>query len=85
MDFAIRCISLGRRDGLVQFVHGNDELRERVVAGRLGAWVKELICWMTRFVVRNELRWGVRLYRWPQPQPGLTDRSGRIGPLESAG
>lgn len=85
MDFVIRCISLGRRDGLVQFVHGNDELRDRVLTGRLGAWVKELVCQMTRFVVRNELRWGVRLYRWPQPATRLTDRSGRIGPVESAG
>ena len=41
--FALRCISLGRRDGLVQFVHPDDSPRELVVTGRLAAAVKEAI------------------------------------------
>ncbi|MFC5063033.1 NAD(P)/FAD-dependent oxidoreductase [Actinomycetospora atypica] len=41
--FAIRCISLGRRDGLVQFVQPDDSPRELVVTGRLAAAVKEAI------------------------------------------
>jgi NADH dehydrogenase FAD-containing subunit len=80
MDFVIRCVSLGRHNGLVQFVHGNDELLDRVITGRPAAWIKEMICRMTVFVVRNELRWGVRLYRWPQPKPVPL-----APPVESAG
>jgi NADH:ubiquinone reductase (H+-translocating) len=73
--FAVRCISLGRTDGLVQHVTGDDSPRDRVWTGRLAVLVKELICRMTLFVVRWELRAGLRLYRWP--------RLGRV--VQSAG
>jgi len=71
MAFAVRCISLGRRDGLVQHVTGDDRPRDRVWTGRLAVLVKELICRMTLFVVRWELRAGLRLYRWPRMGRGL--------------
>jgi NADH dehydrogenase len=73
--FAIRCVSLGRRDGLVQFVDWNDAPRSKVWTGRLGAFVKEMICRMTYWVVKGELSTGLRLYRWtaapvrPAPVP----------------
>ena len=38
-----QCISLGRRDGLVQFVHADDTPREAVLTGRLAALYKEAI------------------------------------------
>ncbi|PRX45444.1 NADH dehydrogenase FAD-containing subunit [Prauserella shujinwangii] len=38
-----QCISLGRRDGLVQFVHADDSPREAVLTGRLAALYKEAI------------------------------------------
>jgi NADH dehydrogenase FAD-containing subunit len=60
----IRCVSLGRRDGLVQFTTWNDVPRPRVWTGHLGVFVKEMICRMTYWVVKNELRTGLRLYRW---------------------
>ncbi|MCD2190435.1 NAD(P)/FAD-dependent oxidoreductase [Actinomycetospora soli] len=41
--YALRCVSLGRRDGLVQFVHADDSPREAVLTGRLAAAVKEAI------------------------------------------
>ena len=63
--FAIRCISLGRKDGLVQFVEPDDAPKERVWTRRRAVLTKELICRMTYEVVRNELRFGVPLYRWP--------------------
>jgi NADH dehydrogenase FAD-containing subunit len=69
--FAVRCISLGRTDGLVQRVTGDDRPRDRVWTGRLAVLVKELICRMTLFVVRWELRAGLRLYRWPRLDRGL--------------
>lgn len=60
----IRCVSLGRRDGLVQFTNPDDTPVSRVWTGRLGTLIKELICQMTYRVVKWELRTGLRLYRW---------------------
>ncbi len=42
--YFLRCISLGRHDGLVQFVAPDDTVKDRVVTGWLGANIKELIC-----------------------------------------
>lgn len=42
--YALRCVSLGRRDGLVQLVHGDDRPRGAVLTGHLAARVKEAIC-----------------------------------------
>jgi NADH dehydrogenase FAD-containing subunit len=42
--YAVRCISLGRRDGLLQVVHGDDRPRDLVLTGRVAARVKEAIC-----------------------------------------
>jgi len=38
-----QCISLGRRDGLIQFVNANDEPKEAVLTGRVAALYKEVI------------------------------------------
>lgn len=38
-----QCISLGRRDGLIQFVNRHDEPVERVLTGRVAALYKEVI------------------------------------------
>ncbi|GAA4236410.1 NADH dehydrogenase FAD-containing subunit [Streptosporangium album] len=38
-----QCISLGRRDGLIQFVHADDSPREAVLTGRPAALYKESI------------------------------------------
>ena len=45
LDFSyrIRCISLGRRDGLIQFVDADDNPKERVLTGRMAAVTKELV------------------------------------------
>jgi len=57
--YLARCISLGRKAGLVQWVHSDDQPRERIITGRLGAWIKELIC---RFTVQS--LWFTK--RWPR-------------------
>lgn len=44
VGYAIQCISLGRRDGVIQFVTPDDRARSAAVTGRLGARVKELVC-----------------------------------------
>lgn len=41
--FAARCLSLGRRHGLIQFLHADDTPRRAVVTGRSGAVMKEMI------------------------------------------
>jgi NADH:ubiquinone reductase (H+-translocating) len=64
--FAIQCISLGRHDGIVQFVTPDDEPRDGAILGRPAAWVKELICRYTILSLKMETR-GVH-YRWPRPE-----------------
>jgi hypothetical protein len=63
--YVFRCISLGRAAGLIQFVRADDSPRERIVSGRLGAWIKEMICQYTSFSLDLERRWP-GAYHWPQ-------------------
>jgi NADH dehydrogenase FAD-containing subunit len=42
--YSFRCISLGREDGLIQFVGATDQPVEEVWTGKLGAVWKEYIC-----------------------------------------
>ncbi|MFJ3785900.1 NAD(P)/FAD-dependent oxidoreductase [Streptomyces sp. NPDC090093] len=48
-----QCISLGRRDGLIQFVTADDTSRERVLTGRTAAFYKELVCRAAVWAVAN--------------------------------
>ncbi|MFD6154886.1 NAD(P)/FAD-dependent oxidoreductase [Nocardia sp. NPDC060256] len=41
--YALQCLSLGRRDGLIQFLHADDAPGRTVLTGRTAAWVKERI------------------------------------------
>jgi NADH dehydrogenase FAD-containing subunit len=62
--YAVRCISLGRANGLVQLVDATDQPRPWVLSGRLGAWVKERILNYTIWSLRLERHFG--FYNWPQ-------------------
>lgn len=44
LAYVTRCISLGRRDGLIQVVRADDTPLDVVLTGRLGAWDKEMVC-----------------------------------------
>ncbi|MER6392204.1 FAD-dependent oxidoreductase [Streptomyces sp. NPDC001523] len=44
IGYAAQCVSLGRRDGILQRVTHEDEITSTVIAGRGGARIKELIC-----------------------------------------
>jgi NADH:ubiquinone reductase (H+-translocating) len=66
MGFAIQCISLGRNDGIIQFVNADDSPRDHAVLGRPAAWVKELVCRYTVMTLKLETR-GFH-YRWPQAE-----------------
>ena len=41
--YYFQCISLGRRDGLIQFLHADDSPGRTVLTGRTAAWFKEQI------------------------------------------
>lgn len=45
-DFAVTffCVSLGRRAGLIQWPDARGRLGGRILTGRIGAWIKELVC-----------------------------------------
>lgn len=65
---ALLCVSLGRREGLIQLLTPDDRPRARVLRGRLAVFVKEAICRMTVVALRAESR-GLKIYNWPQPRP----------------
>ena len=62
----IVCVSLGRRDGLVQHLDARNQATERVWTGHAAAWIKEGIVRMTITLPRAESRLGVPLYTWPK-------------------
>ena len=64
-DYALLfyCVSLGRRDGLIQWADGDGQPRGRVLTGRRGAWFKEMICRTTWWALLGEAR-GVRAIVW---------------------
>ncbi len=53
-DYLLTCVSLGRRDGLVQFLTPEGHAKPRFVSGTLGAWIKELICLSTVLALQLE-------------------------------
>ena len=64
--FIAQCVSLGRRDAVVQFVRPDDSPTDRIFTGRLGALVKELVCKFAVEMAFSESR--VHIYRWLQPR-----------------
>ncbi|WP_243742485.1 NAD(P)/FAD-dependent oxidoreductase [Actinorugispora endophytica] len=48
-----QCVSLGRRDGLIQFVDADDTARESVLTGRAAARVKEAVVRGAAWAARN--------------------------------
>jgi NADH dehydrogenase FAD-containing subunit len=60
-----QCISLGRRDGLIQYVTADDRAVQAVLTGRLAAVYKELVC--------KGAAWGVA-----NPTLGLPTRRRRV-------
>ncbi|MFJ4525595.1 NAD(P)/FAD-dependent oxidoreductase [Streptomyces sp. NPDC088810] len=60
-----QCISLGRKDGLIQFVTADDRAVERALTGRWAALYKELIC--------KSAAWGVT-----HPTAGMPSRRRRV-------
>jgi NADH dehydrogenase len=57
------CVSLGRRDGLIQMAARDGSMTGRVLTHRRGAWFKELICRSTVWALKME-RVGVCGIQW---------------------
>ncbi|WP_062982189.1 NAD(P)/FAD-dependent oxidoreductase [Nocardia anaemiae] len=53
IGYASQCISLGRRDGIVQKVTPADQPTSTVITGRMGARIKELICASTAWSIAH--------------------------------
>lgn len=62
--YLLQCISLGRRDGLIQFVRADDAPRDGVITGRLAAWIKESVVQYARLSAAT--RPGAGYYVWPK-------------------
>lgn len=72
--YALRCISLGRKNGLVQFVHKDDTVKEMIVSGWLAARIKEMICRFTIFGLKLEKRLAGS-YWWPEARLAELEKS----------
>ncbi|MFG1686397.1 NAD(P)/FAD-dependent oxidoreductase [Nonomuraea sp. NPDC049269] len=53
IGYANQCISLGRKEGLIQFVTADDRAKQSVLRGRLAAAYKELVCKSAAWSVAN--------------------------------
>ncbi|MFD7959752.1 NAD(P)/FAD-dependent oxidoreductase [Streptomyces zaomyceticus] len=54
--YHFQCISLGRRDGLIQFVSPDDAPRDRLLTGRAAAVFKELVARGATWFIRRSAR-----------------------------
>ncbi|RLP76987.1 dehydrogenase [Mycetocola tolaasinivorans] len=68
--FVLRCVSLGRRAGLIQGVYADDRVRRIVLRCRTAALLKERVCQMTLSWIRGERRRSGS-FTWPAG-PGTT-------------
>lgn len=64
--FLAQCISLGRRDAVVQLVRADDTPRRLVLTGRPAAWVKERICRLTVGSLHALRRRPTARFWWPK-------------------
>jgi NADH dehydrogenase len=62
------CVSLGRRDGLIQMAARDGSMTGRVLTHRRGAWFKEFICRSTIWALKME-RLGVSGIQWVKSRP----------------
>jgi NADH dehydrogenase len=63
------CVSLGRRDGLLQLARRDGTMTETIFTGRGAAFVKEQVCEFTVRSLLLEARWGVGCI-WPKGPSG---------------
>jgi NADH:ubiquinone reductase (H+-translocating) len=74
------CISVGRRDGLVQPYRQDGSPTDWVFRGRLGAWIKEAICRSVIGTLAAERR-GLNFYAWRKTGRKLSPQAPQQGRL----
>jgi NADH dehydrogenase FAD-containing subunit len=52
--YAVQCIGLGQNRGLVQMIHPDDSMKEQIVTGRIGSFVKKGILNFTMWSLKLE-------------------------------
>ncbi|MFE7764387.1 NAD(P)/FAD-dependent oxidoreductase [Streptomyces sp. NPDC057438] len=73
-----QCISLGRKEGLIQFVTADDQTLPQALTGRLAALYKEIICKGAAWTVAHPTM-GIPVRRRRAVQP--TDQAGAYAPV----
>lgn len=71
--YFVQCVSLGRRNGLIQTVRADDSPKDWILRGWAGAWVKEQVCRSTVVSLRM-LRRTRSAYWWPKGKRGAAAR-----------
>lgn len=73
LSYVHQCISLGRRDGLIQFVTADDQAKPAAPGGRLAARYKELVCRGAAYIAAHPLPYPARRRRVStRPAPALS-------------
>ncbi|MBD0707586.1 MULTISPECIES: NAD(P)/FAD-dependent oxidoreductase [unclassified Streptomyces] len=54
--YRFQCVSLGRKEGLIQFVHPDDSPRDRLLTGRAAATFKELVVRGATWYIRRSAK-----------------------------
>lgn len=73
LGYVHQCISLGRRDAVIQMVTSDDRARSLAPGGRVAAWYKELVCAGAALMVAH-----------PVPYPARRRRTAKEGSLVAA-
>lgn len=60
--YTTQCISLGQKRGLVQMIHPDDSMKEEIVTGRMGSFVKKAILNYTLWSIKLERRFPAYLW-----------------------
>lgn len=58
-----QCISLGRRDGIIQYVTADDRARPALLTGKLAARYKEFVCTGAAWSIAHPVMYPVRRHR----------------------
>jgi len=58
-----QCISLGRRDGIIQYVTADDRARPALITGKLAARYKEFVCTGAAWSIAHPVLYPVRRHR----------------------
>ncbi|MGW6027764.1 NAD(P)/FAD-dependent oxidoreductase [Streptomyces sp. NPDC055099] len=82
MRYFNQCISLGRKEGLIQYVTADDRSVNAALTGRLAALYKELICKGAAWGVANPLL-GMPARRRPVTQPPTSRPTSPAAPAEA--